>query len=97
MINTYEEQLKEHQAREKSWGVFINFTPMSNDLTDDSLKLFLALANDAGNWNGMPMIGGNVCNTKAELGNLSDLKKRGLPEHPRGRGLFVCLLHASWC
>lgn len=47
-------------------------------LTADSLRLFKDIANDAGNWGGTPMVGGNVCTTKADLGNLTDLKKHGL-------------------
>jgi hypothetical protein len=47
-------------------------------LTPASLDLFLALANDAGNWSGMPLIGGNVQVTKAQRGNLTDLQEKGL-------------------
>jgi hypothetical protein len=47
-------------------------------LTPDSLALFLAYARDAGNWSGTPMVGGNVGGSKADAGNLTDLKKAGL-------------------
>jgi hypothetical protein len=45
-----------------------------NNLTPASLSLFIALADDAGNWSGTPMI--DV--TPAERGNLTDLKTKGL-------------------
>lgn len=43
-------------------------------LTPDSLALFDALAADAGDWSGTPLI---EC-SPAERGNLSDLKRKGL-------------------
>jgi len=52
--------------------------PLLTPLTEDSVRLFKDIANDAGNWGGTPMVGGNVCTTKADLGNLTDLKKHGL-------------------
>lgn len=48
------------------------------DLTPASLALFTAYAKDAGNWNGTPLIGGNVPESKEARGNLTDLKKKGL-------------------
>jgi hypothetical protein len=47
-------------------------------LTPASLALFLAYANDAGNWSGTPLVGGNVGDKPADKGNLTDLKKAGL-------------------
>lgn len=47
----------------------------TQDLTTDTLALFLELAKDAGNWNGMPLL---AVLTPAEKGNLTDLKKKGL-------------------
>ena len=47
-------------------------------LTDASLALFKSYANDAGNWSGTPMVGGNVGGSQADVGNLTDLKKNGL-------------------
>jgi hypothetical protein len=44
------------------------------DITETSLKVFLAYADDADNWNGTPL----VCGDKAERGNLTQLKKAGL-------------------
>lgn len=44
------------------------------DITITSLDLFLAYAKDAGNWSGTPMISGS----KAERGNLTQLKRAGL-------------------
>lgn len=51
---------------------------MKISITDASKKLFLAYAKDAGNWAGVPPIGGNVANTKEDRGNLTQLKKAGL-------------------
>lgn len=47
-------------------------------ITEKSLKVFLAYANDAKNWNDMPLVGGNVGGTKEERGNLTQLKQAGL-------------------
>lgn len=47
-------------------------------LTDESLKLFTEYAEDACNWGGTPCVGGNVKQTPARNGNLTDLKKAGL-------------------
>lgn len=51
---------------------------MSTSLTPKSLALFLDFANDAGNWHGTPLVGGNAEMTKAKRGNLSDLVQKGL-------------------
>ena len=54
---------------------------MSPDLTPrsvQSLRLFLDYAGDAGNWNGSPLVSGNVGRTVEDKGNLTDLKKLGL-------------------
>lgn len=49
-----------------------------DQLTPSSLALFLDYANDAGNWGGTPLVGGNVGgDLKAERGNLTDMKKKG--------------------
>lgn len=50
----------------------------SIQITDRSLNLFLVLANDAGNWSGTPPTDSNVDMTKAEQGNLTQLKRAGL-------------------
>jgi len=47
-------------------------------LTQNCKDLFLAYAEDAGNWNGMPLVGGNVGGSKADAGALVHLKKQGL-------------------
>lgn len=47
-------------------------------LTHHSLKLFIALADDAANWGGSPLWGGNVGGSKASCGHLTDLKRKGL-------------------
>ena len=44
------------------------------NISADSLSLFIELASDAENWNGQPLL--NI--TKEQRGNLSDLKKKGL-------------------
>ncbi|NDG28208.1 MAG: hypothetical protein EB120_13660 [Proteobacteria bacterium] len=51
---------------------------MNAILTEKSKELFLILAQDAGNWGGTPLLGGNFSFTKEDRGNLSDLKKKGL-------------------
>jgi hypothetical protein len=52
---------------------------MTMNITETSLALFLAYANDAGNWSGTPLVGGNVGgDVKAQRGNLTQLKKAGL-------------------
>lgn len=47
-------------------------------LSPRSLELFLAYANDAGNWSGTPLVGGNVGGSQADCGNLTQIKKAGL-------------------
>jgi hypothetical protein len=49
-------------------------------LTPASHALFIAYAMDAGNWGGTPLVGGNVGGSKADAGNLTDLKQKGLLE-----------------
>ena len=53
---------------------------MDLSITDTITAVFLAYAKDAGNWNGSPLVGGNVGGSKAERGNLTQLKKAGLIE-----------------
>lgn len=48
------------------------------DITARSLALFLAYAKDAGNWNGTPLVGGNVGGSAEDRGNLTQLKQAGL-------------------
>ena len=48
------------------------------DLTNDTEKLLRILAEDAVNWNGQPLVGGNYRHTPAMNGNLTDLKVKGL-------------------
>lgn len=47
---------------------------MTSSLTQDSLNLFIALAKDAADWGGQPLI--DI--TKEQRGNLTDLKKKNL-------------------
>lgn len=47
-------------------------------ITEASRALFVAYADDAGNWSGFPMVGGNVGGSKEDRGNLTQLKKAGL-------------------
>jgi hypothetical protein len=53
---------------------------MEIDITPKSREVFLAYADDAENWNGMPLVGGNVGGSKEERGNLTQLKQAGLIE-----------------
>jgi len=50
------------------------------NITAQSAALFAAYAKDADNWNGTPLVGGNVLvvSVAADRGNLTDLKKAGL-------------------
>ena len=51
-----------------------------NDLpiTQASLDLFCTLCDDAPNWSGTPLLGGNFDFSAADRGNLTQLKKEGL-------------------
>ena len=51
---------------------------MATKITETSRALFLAYAEDAGNWSGVPLVGGNVGGSKEERGNLTQLKRAGL-------------------
>lgn len=51
---------------------------MTLNITAASLVVFLDYANDAGNWGSTVLVGGNVGGTKAECGNLTQLKRAGL-------------------
>jgi hypothetical protein len=55
-------------------GVPVTTTEMSVG----TKALFIALVKDAGNWSGSPLFGGNVGNTAADKGHLTDLKRKGL-------------------
>lgn len=52
--------------------------PASMNLTKKSIDLFVAYAEDADNWSGSPLVGGNVGGSKEDRGNLTQLKKAGL-------------------
>ena len=54
--------------------------PSNMNLTKTSIDVFVAYAEDADNWSGCPLVGGNVGGTKEERGNLTQLKKAGLIE-----------------
>lgn len=56
-------------------------------LTPRSIQLFKDLANDAGNWGGSPLFGGNVGCDKGDKGNLTQLKKAGLLTTQEDEGL----------
>ncbi len=47
-------------------------------ITEKSKALFLAYADDACNWSGNPLVGGNVGGSKEDRGNLTQLKQAGL-------------------
>ena len=68
----------------------------AENITATSLQLFLAYAKDAANWNGTPLVGGNVGGTKEDRGNLTQLKQAGLLETFRDDGhLWVEFTHAG--
>jgi hypothetical protein len=48
------------------------------NITEKSHEVFMAYAEDASNWNGTPLVGGNVGGTLEERGNLTQLKMAGL-------------------
>lgn len=48
------------------------------EITTNSKALFIAYAQDAANWSGMPLVGGNVGGSKEDRGNLTQLKQAGL-------------------
>lgn len=59
------------------------------ELTETTLKLFLAYAKDAGNWSGTPLMGagGNVSrDERAERGNVTQMKQAGLVKTFRYEG-----------
>lgn len=60
---------------------------LTGKITAKSLALFLEYAEDADNWNGTPLVGGNVGGTKEERGNLTQLKRAGLIETFREYGV----------
>ena len=79
------------QVADKLFDLLINGTvdiqnnrrPSTADtipITERSKQLFIKYANDAGNWNGTPLVGGNVGGSKEDRGNLTQLKKAGLVE-----------------
>jgi hypothetical protein len=51
---------------------------MKPNITEQSKRLFIAYARDACNWNGEPLVGGNLGGTKEDRGNLTQLKREGL-------------------
>ena len=54
------------------------YQSMINKLTDGSFQLFSDLAEDAGNWSGTPLFGGNVGGDAESKGHLTHLKKIGM-------------------
>lgn len=55
-----------------------NTLAKSYGITTTSLEVFIEYAQDAGNWSGTPLIGGNVGGGPRERGNLTQLKQAGL-------------------
>ena len=47
-------------------------------MTEATKTLFIELVNDAGEWDGRPLIGGNVTLTKEQRGNLTNMKRLDL-------------------
>ena len=70
-VNTLKEKLAEIKPSEDQQ------IPVM-DLSVESTRLFIDLAEDAGNWSGTPLWGGNVGGGRQDRGNLTDLKKKGL-------------------
>lgn len=69
---------------------------MTANITPASLALFLAYAEDARNWSGEPLVGGNVCQTVEHNGNLTQLKRAKLVKTVVDRGdAFVRFLPAG--
>lgn len=62
---------------------------MTLTITDRSLALFLAYAKDAKNWEGTPLVGGNVGGSIEDRGNLTHLKQAGLILTFRDNGLWI--------
>jgi len=48
------------------------------NITEKSKELFVAYAKDSGNWDGTPLVGGNVGGSAEDRGNLTQLKQAGL-------------------
>ncbi len=50
------------------------------NITDNAKQLFVLYAEDAGNWSGTPLVGGNVelLSLKQDRGLLTNLKRAGL-------------------
>jgi len=48
------------------------------NLSNEAINLFKEYAEDASNWSGTPLIGGNVFMNNERKGYLTDLKKKGL-------------------
>lgn len=51
---------------------------LSVELSPGATSLLRAYANDAANWSGVPLVGGNVPHRKADDGWLTELKMKGL-------------------
>jgi len=59
-------------------------------LSPSSEALFIRLVQDAGNWSGEPMLGGNFDIDEAAKGNITDLKRKKLITTYTDRGdVFV--------
>lgn len=64
--------------------------PGNAGLSNESLKLFLDYARDAGNWGGTPLVGGNVDGSYEANGYLLHLKQAGLLTTDRdGRDVWI--------
>lgn len=56
----------------------MNANALTPAITPRSHDLFIAYAQDAGNWSGTPLVGGNVGGSAEDRGNLTQLKVAGL-------------------
>jgi hypothetical protein len=55
-------------------------------ITERSIEVFRAYAKDAPNWDGTPLVGGNVGGSAEDRGNLTQLKRAGLITTSRSDG-----------
>lgn len=58
------------------------------DTTENTLNRFIKYAQDAGNWGGSPLVGGNVGGDPADKGFILNMKKAGLITTWEDRGVI---------
>jgi septal ring-binding cell division protein DamX len=60
-----------------------------------SAEVFRLYAEDAANWSGMPLVGGNVSGSKEDRGNITQLKRAGLIKTQEDDGNMFILFTAA--